>query len=84
MKITLDIPDTLKQELTLQADQLNLSLETFILQKLETLVHQPEPPDEYDPITPLIGTLDIGTTDLGENHDYYIGQALLRELRSNE
>lgn len=39
---------------------------------------------EYDPITPLIGSLHLGTHDLGENHDYYIGQALLRELRQSE
>jgi len=39
---------------------------------------------EYDPITPLIGSLHLGTTDLGENHDYYIGQALLRELRQSD
>ncbi|MDX2231859.1 MAG: hypothetical protein NW220_19655 [Leptolyngbyaceae cyanobacterium bins.349] len=39
---------------------------------------------EYDPITPLIGTLHLGTHDLGEHHDYYIGQALLRELRQTD
>jgi HEAT repeat protein len=34
----------------------------------------------YDPITPLIGTLHLGTTDLAENHDRYIGEALAQEL----
>jgi HEAT repeat protein len=39
---------------------------------------------EYDPITPLIGTLRLGTTDLAENHDFYIGEALAQELNSIE
>jgi predicted transcriptional regulator len=39
---------------------------------------------EYDPITPLIGTLHLGTTDLAENHDFYIGEALAQELNPIE
>jgi hypothetical protein len=38
--------------------------------------------DETDPILSLIGTLHLGTTDLGENHDQYIGEALYQELRN--
>jgi predicted transcriptional regulator len=36
---------------------------------------------EHDPITPLIGTLHLGTTDLAVNHDRYIGEVLAQELR---
>jgi phycoerythrin alpha chain len=38
------------------------------------------PEDVYDPIAPLIGTLHLGTTDLAENHDRYLSEALEREL----
>ncbi len=38
----------------------------------------------FDPITPLIGTLHLGTTDLAENHDSYIGEALAQELNPVE
>ncbi|WP_416666588.1 HEAT repeat domain-containing protein [Egbenema bharatensis] len=40
--------------------------------------------DRYDPITPLIGTLHLNTTDLAENHDRYLGEALTQELNSGE
>ena len=40
--------------------------------------------EAFDPITPLIGTLYIGTTDLAENHDYYLAEALERELTAGE
>lgn len=30
---------------------------------------------EYDPITPLIGSLHLDTHDLAENHDHYLAQA---------
>lgn len=36
--------------------------------------------EAFDPITPLIGTLHLGPTDLAENHDHYLAEALEREL----
>ncbi|MEM6349269.1 MAG: HEAT repeat domain-containing protein [Cyanobacteria bacterium P01_D01_bin.14] len=39
-------------------------------------VSQPDSPTsdtDFDPITPLIGTLNLQTTDLAENHDHYLG-----------
>jgi hypothetical protein len=74
MKITIELPPALQSRLSEHAAYLNISLETLILQILTQHVQRQRPigpdigPDD-DPITPLIGTLDIGTTDLGENHD---------------
>jgi predicted transcriptional regulator len=45
---------------------------------------EPYPATDYDPITSLIGTLHLGTTDLAENHDRYLGEALERELNPSE
>lgn len=38
----------------------------------------------FDPITPLIGTLYLGTTDLAENHDLHLTEALEQELLIGE
>lgn len=32
--------------------------------------------DSPDPIATLIGTLNLGTTDLSENHDHYLVKTL--------
>jgi len=45
---------------------------------------EPYPATAYDPITSLIGTLHLGTTDLAENHDRYLGEALAQELNPSE
>ena len=34
-----------------------------------------------DPLLALAGTLTCGATNIGEKHDEYIGQALLKEMR---
>ncbi|MBI3914910.1 MAG: hypothetical protein HY327_12085 [Chloroflexi bacterium] len=36
---------------------------------------------EPDPLDALIGSIDSPVTDVAERHDYYIGQAVLKELR---
>jgi hypothetical protein len=40
--------------------------------------------DSPDPIAALIGTLNLGTTDLSENHDHYLTKILEEELDSFE
>ncbi|MBW4552593.1 MAG: hypothetical protein KME35_16010 [Aphanocapsa sp. GSE-SYN-MK-11-07L] len=47
---------------------------------INSLAEEPE----YDPITPLIGSLHLGTHDLGENHDRYIGQSFYLEIKGDE
>ena len=97
VSLTLQLSDELSHKLLTQAQQRNLSLESLILQSLEQFASQgstsilPSPSPlttqlnpEQDPLLQLIGTLHLGTTDLGENHDAYIGQALLDELNPHE
>lgn len=79
--VTLQLPDELADQLNALAAQQNVSLESYVLRYLTLQLSSPassgeEAAVEFDPITPLIGSLDIGTTELGENHDHYIGQAL--------
>ncbi|MDX2245089.1 MAG: hypothetical protein NW224_30800 [Leptolyngbyaceae cyanobacterium bins.302] len=44
--LTIQLPDGLEQQLTHQAQQLNLSLEDFILQSLAQVVRLDDPDDE--------------------------------------
>ena len=91
MQITIDLTDTLQSEVLEQANQLNITIETLIL---NTIKNRFAPPpilpvnrtidEENDPLLKLIGTLHLGTTDLGENHDYYLQQALIQELNPRE
>lgn len=84
MQITIDLPPILQSQLSAQATQLNLPIESLILQAIHQYTANQSSDPNYDPITPLIGSLDLGTTDLGENHDYYLGQTLLKDLHSIE
>jgi hypothetical protein len=81
--LTIQIPDELEQKLVTQPQKMHLSIEDLILQSLAKSVEVEYLPDN-DPILALAGTLHLGTTDLAENHDRYISEALSRNLSSNE
>ncbi len=80
--ITLQLSESLEQQLSQKAAQLNISLESFIIDVLEQ--YNSEDKAENDPITPLIGTLKMKKNDLAENHDFYLSQALQQELKGVE
>jgi hypothetical protein len=84
--LTIQIPDDLEQALTLQAQRLNQSPEDVVLELLSRqLPPLPQPQAEEDPLLKLLGSIHLeGISDLGENHDHYIGQALYRELHPDE
>jgi hypothetical protein len=81
--LAIQVPDELEAQLLQKAKQLNMSLESLVLQSLTQLVDSPIP-DEFDPISPLLGTLTAEVNDIGENHDRYIGSALQQEIASAE
>ena len=88
-RFTITLSDDLEQALTAQAERLNKSLEEIVLQvlsqQLTTLLPSNSVPKvETDPLLRLIGSLSIDIPDLAENHDYYIGQSLCQELKSDE
>lgn len=86
--LTIQIPDDLEQALTLQAQKLNKSPEDVVLELLSRqfpLLPQAEAQTEDDPLLQLLGSIHLeGISDLGDNHDHYIGQALYRELHPDE
>ncbi|MBD0304002.1 MAG: hypothetical protein ICV85_18080 [Tolypothrix sp. T3-bin4] len=81
--LTIKLPDDLEYQLTIQAQQLNLSLEELVLQSLTQSAKQRNSL-EADPILPLIGTLKFENDDLGENHDNYIRESLQQEFNIAE
>lgn len=81
-KITLQLPESLEQELIQKAQKFNTSLESLIIDALEQ--YNLETQQEYDPITPLIGTLQMDQDNLAENHDFYLSEGLHQKLKSGE
>ena len=91
MQVTIDLPDLLQSQLLAQAEHLQISIETFILQAIHQQLTQisftadallpPISPSAQELLS-IIGSLNLGTTDLSENHDRYIGEALYQELRN--
>jgi hypothetical protein len=77
---TIDLPEALQQTLINQAAQTQITPEQLIIQALNQYLQ----PTDTDQLLSLIGTLDLGTTDLAENHDQYIGEALYQELHNAE
>jgi hypothetical protein len=55
-------------------------VENLIIQSLSQSVSQDDV-NVTDPILPLIGTLSFKASDLGENHDRYLNQALQKEIK---
>jgi hypothetical protein len=85
--LVIEIPEKLQQQLLAKANTLNVSLETLVLQSLTELASSPparNKAEDFDPILPLLGTLKTEVNDVAENHDKYIGEALLKEIESGE
>jgi hypothetical protein len=82
---TIELSEELQQSLINKAAQRQLTLEQLIVQTLHQhfLTDRPDSPATQQ-ILSLIGTLDLGTTDLAEQHDQYLGKALHQELRNAE
>ncbi len=87
--LTIILPDHLEQVLTAQAQRSHKTLEEVALQVLSQhlITSSQSPPvhlDESDPLMRLVGCLNVDIPDLAENHDYYIGQSLYRDLNGDE
>jgi hypothetical protein len=79
MQITIDLPEALQQSLLSQAAQAQTTPEQLI-----QYLHPTTTSTDADQLLSLIGTLELGTTDLSENHDQYIGEALHQKLHNAE
>lgn len=87
--LTITLPDALEQALAQTAAQANQSTEEVVVQLLtQSLMHDenssPEPNPTADPLLQLAGCIESDISDLADNHDYYIGQALYDEMNRDE
>ena len=78
--ITLEIPEETYEAIEMQAETKGVKPAQMILEWLSEAIRQAQIADE-DPLEALIGTLECQVTDIAEHHDYYVGQALAKELR---
>ncbi|MBI3821879.1 MAG: hypothetical protein HY289_04270 [Planctomycetes bacterium] len=75
--ITIQIPDAVFDSLQQRAKQLGKTPEVVAAECIELSV---VPPEE-DPLLKWAGAIDSGPGDAAERHDYYIGEALAKEMR---
>lgn len=76
--LTLEVPENIYQSLAEKASKNGKKIEEIALEKLadgdgSSIVE--------DPFDKFIGAFESGIPDLAANHDKYIGEALIRELR---
>ena len=74
--LMITISDEALARLQVRAAELGIPLETLASQDLESLEFPPG-----DDFLKWAGAFDSGLTDVGERHDYYLGQALAEEMR---
>lgn len=75
--LTLEIPEKIYQSLAEKASRNGKVIEEIAIEKLAV----PSPEDIPDPLDKFIGYIHSGVPDLGLNHDKYIGEQLMREMR---
>ena len=78
--ITLEIPEETYEAIEMQAESKGLEPVQIVMEWLSEAIRQAQIAAE-DPLEALIGTLECKVTDVAEHHDYYVGQALAKELR---
>ena len=77
--LTVELEDGLYQALKRIAQQLGKTPEEMAVQLVATTVERVE----GDPLLALAGTLSSEVTDISQQHDEYIGQALWAEMRGD-
>ena len=75
--LTLEIPEKTYRILAERASKNGKQIEEIAVEKLA--ISSPE--DIPDPLDKFIGAFSSGIGDVGLNHDKYIGENLLREMR---
>ena len=77
--LTIDVPEEVFSYLNKLALQQGKTPETLAQELVSTAVQELE----EDPLLRWAGAIDSEISDVAQRHDYYIGQALYRELRGN-
>jgi len=78
--ITLEISEETYEAIEMQAKTKGLEPAQMVMEWLSEALKQAQSV-EKDPLEALVGTLECEVTNVAERHDYYVGQALARELQ---
>ena len=75
--ILLEIPENIYQPLAAEAKAKNRKIEDVALERLAN----DEPNPVVDPLDKFIGAFRSNVPDWADNHDRYLGENLMREMR---
>ncbi len=78
--ITLEIPEETYEAIKMQAEIRGLEPAQMVVEWLSEAIRRAQIATE-DPLEALIGTIECEVSGVAERHDYYVGQALVKELR---
>ena len=78
--LTLEVPEEVFEPLAKAAEQTGQTPEELAVQWLTNVARQ----FAEDPVEKFIGAFDSGVTDWADQHDKYIGEQLMKELRGEE
>ena len=73
--LSISVPDTLYETLTKTAQETGQPLEMVATKWLAAAAKQ----FAHDPLDSFIGAFDSGGTDWADNHDHFLGQAILED-----
>lgn len=80
--MTLEIPEPTFVAIEEQAQSKGIEPSELVMEWLAEAVHHIQK-IEPDPLDDLIGALDSSIHDLAERHDYYLGEALAKEMHDD-
>lgn len=78
--LLIEVPEELYETLVKSAEETGEPPEKLVVQWLTTATHYLTD----DPVEEFIGAFSSGIPDLAEQHDKYIGEALMEELRDEQ
>jgi hypothetical protein len=78
--LTLEVPKEMYEPLVKAAEQTGRTPEELAVEWLATAIHQAM----SDPVEDFIGALSSNAPDWADQHDKYIGQALIEQMHSKE
>lgn len=81
--VVLEVPRELYEALQAQADKKGQKADLLAIEWLIEAIHQATITED-DPLSRLLGTIESDVTDVADQHDSYIGQALVHKLRDHE
>lgn len=81
--VALEVPQELYEALQAEAQKKGQDPDTLAVEWLTEAIRQASAIED-DPLTLLFGTIESEITDIAEQHDSYIGGALVGKLRGHE